>query len=74
VQIEHQITLLALLKKQSGESVADVLKMLVNTRSFTLKEGKTILKDLKDAGYVTDEGLTFVGHAKAKEAEAQFKL
>ncbi|MGM0622752.1 MAG: hypothetical protein ACQESH_01895 [Campylobacterota bacterium] len=74
MEIEHKITLLAILKKRGDESINDTLKMLVNTKSFTLKEGKQILKDLKREGYLTDEGLTFIGTAKAKEAEAEFKI
>ena len=74
MDILHKITLLALLKKQKDESIDEVLKMLVNTGSFTQKEGKAIIKELKQLKLIDEVGLTFVGTAKAKEAEAEFKL
>ena len=74
MELEHKITLLALLKKDADEGIDEVLKMLVNTGSFTKKEGKAIIKELRSQGLVDEVGLTFVGTAKAKEAEAEFKL
>lgn len=74
MEIEKKVLLLAIYKKQEGETLNDVVLQLENNRVFTLKEGKKMLKDLKSEGYLTDGALTFSGIAKAQEAEAEFKL
>ena len=44
------------------------------TRVFTKKEGKKLLKNLKALKYITDDGFTMIGVQKAKEIEMEFKL
>jgi hypothetical protein len=41
---------------------------------FDLKEGKKILKELKEEQYIVNDQLTVKGVAVAVEAEAEFKL
>ena len=72
--MEKKVLLLALLKKEADESEKEVLVMLANAKVFTLKEGKKLLKQLKQEGLVNEGGLTPKGVALAKEAEAEFRL
>ncbi|MEJ5168973.1 MAG: hypothetical protein WHU93_07375 [Arcobacteraceae bacterium] len=72
--INKQVTLLAILKKAEDESINDVLLKLENSRVFSLKEGKKILKELKQELLIKDGELTIAGLAKAKEAERFFKV
>ncbi len=74
MDILEKVFLLAVLKRQEGESLQEVLHQLVNTKSCTQKEGKAVLKKLKKEGFLNEEGLTFKGVALAKEAEAEFTL
>ncbi|WP_457592606.1 hypothetical protein [Hydrogenimonas sp.] len=71
---EEKVLLLALLKKEQGETVRDILSMLENNRLFTMKEGKRLVKELKKSGYIEENGLTFKGDAAARAAEEEFKL
>ncbi|SFV60525.1 hypothetical protein MNB_SV-9-791 [hydrothermal vent metagenome] len=69
-----RVFLLGILKKESGETLNDVTKYLVNTGMFDMKEAKKVLKELKDKNYIVKEELSIKGLAIAKEAEAEFKL
>ncbi|WP_457597531.1 hypothetical protein [Hydrogenimonas sp.] len=71
---EEKVILLAIYKKEVGESLKDVLLVLENSRVFGLKEGKRLLKKLKEEGYIDEGELTFKGEAAARAAEAEFKL
>ncbi|WP_456380584.1 hypothetical protein [Hydrogenimonas sp.] len=71
---EEKVILLAILKKEADESLRDVLLVLENSRVFSLKEGKRLLKNLKERGYVENGGLTVAGEAAARAAEAEFRL
>ena len=73
LDILHQVTLLGILKKQSDESLDDVLDMLVDTGMYDKTEGKRVLDDLREQGYVVDDGLSFIGVNAAKEADEFFK-
>ncbi|BCD61658.1 hypothetical protein NitYY0826_C0519 [Nitratiruptor sp. YY08-26] len=74
MDINKKVLLLALAKKKEDESFKDILLMLENSHLFTLKEGKRLLKELKQEQYVNDESLTFKGFALAKDIEEKFKL
>jgi polyhydroxyalkanoate synthesis regulator phasin len=74
VSIEQKLILLGILQKKEDESLADVLKMLVNTGSFSQKQGKAALKELKKEAFIDDEGLTFKGVTAAEEAKGEFAL
>lgn len=69
-----KVFLLGILKKESGETLEEVTKSLINTGMFELKEAKQTLKELKEAGYIAGEGLSMTGLSLAMEAEAEFKL
>ncbi|MDY0328438.1 MAG: hypothetical protein RBR07_09340 [Arcobacteraceae bacterium] len=72
--INKQVTLLAILKKEKDETLNDILVKLENSRVYSLKEGKQILKELKDEKLLKEGELTLLGIEKAKEAEKFFML
>ncbi len=71
---EEKVVLLAIMKKEENETLQDIVLMLENSRLFTLKEGKKILKSLKKEGFIKESELTFKGLEMAKAAEMEFKL
>jgi len=73
MEIEEKVVLLAILKQQDLDT-KEILLQLEETGMFTLKDGKKVLKKLKDAEFVNDSGLTMTGITKAKEAEEEFKV
>ncbi len=72
--MELRVLLLALYKKEEGESFKDIIITLENGGLFTFKVGKKLLKLLKELKYITDDGFTMVGIEKAKEVEMEFKI
>ena len=74
MQIEKKVFLLKMLKRESDESIKDVIIILADTGVFTLKEGKKIRKELEREGYIKDGNLTMLGVAEAKKADEEFRL
>ena len=74
MEIESRVFLLAILKKKEDESLKDIILILEDAGMFSYKEGKKLLKELKNGGYVDGEELTFKGVEKAKDVELEFKL
>ena len=74
MDINEKVLLLAILKKESNESLNDIVLKLENTGMFSLKEGKKLLKKLKTEQYIDDSFLTFKGVAIAKNVEQEFKI
>ena len=74
MDIVEKVLLLAILKKESNESLNDIVLKLENTGMFSLKEGKKLLKKLKTEQYINDSFLTFKGEAIAKNVEQEFKI
>ena len=74
MDINEKVLLLAILKKESDESLNDIVLKLENTGMFSLKEGKKLLKKLKSEQYINDSFLTFKGEAIAKNVEQEFKI
>jgi len=72
--IEIRVFLLGIYKKEEGESIKDIIDMMVNSGVFDLKTGKKYLKDLKKLEYVVDESLSMMGIQIAKEVELEFKI
>ena len=73
LEIEKRVFLLAIAKKEEGETLDDVLKMLVETGMFDTKEGKRHLKELKEKNFVVGENLSMTGVIEADKAEKEFK-
>ena len=72
--IVERVCLLALMKKEPEETLADIQKMLIETGMFDMKECKAVFKMLKEEQYISaDAGLTMKGVMEAKVAEEMFK-
>ena len=74
MDIVEKVLLLAILKKESDETLNDVVLKLENTNLFSLKEGKRLLKKLRSEEFISDSFLTFKGEAIAKNVEQEFKI
>jgi len=72
--IIKRVFLLGILKKESGETLDEVTKALVNTGMFKIKEAKKVLKELEDNKYIVNGELSIKGLAIAKEADVDFNL
>ena len=66
--------LLAILKKESDETLNDVVLKLENTNLFSLKEGKRLLKKLRSEEFISESYLTLKGEVTAKNVDQEFKL
>jgi len=51
----------------------ETLISLVNTGMFDMKEGKQVLKELRDAKYIVGDNLSMTGIIEADKAEKEFK-
>ena len=72
--IVERVCLLALMKKEPGETLSDIQEMLVETGMFEMKECKEVFKKLAEDQYITDNGsLTMKGVMEAKLAEEMFR-
>ena len=74
IELLEQVVLLALLHKEPGESVQDILEMLEESRAMTIDEGQEIISKLIKEGAVVNGELSFVGRALATKAQEAFKL
>ena len=71
--IVERVCLLALMKKEPDETLADVQNMLVETGMFEMKECKAVFEMLKEEQYISNNTLTMKGVMEAKLAEEMFK-
>lgn len=74
MDIEKRVLLLAILKKNDDETLNDVLISLEQAKVFSLKEGKTYLKELKKETFLANNELSFKGLSKAEEIDLEFKI
>jgi len=74
MDIVEKVLLLAILKKESDETLNDVVLKLENTNLFSLKEGKRLLKKLRNEEFISDSYLTLKGEVIAKNVEQEFKI
>ena len=74
MDIDEKVLLLAILKKESDETLNDVVLKLENTNLFSLKEGKRLLKKLRSEEFISDSYLTLKGEVTAKNVDQEFKL
>ncbi len=72
MKLEKRVLLLALYKHPDLSS-QEVLMMLENSKLFNFKEGKKLLKELKEEEYISSS-LTPKGVALAKSIEEEFRL
>ena len=74
MDIEKKVLLLGILKKLEDENINDVLLRLEEAKVFTLKQGKSYLKELKSESLIVSNELSFKGLALAKDVEQEFKI
>ncbi len=74
MDIVEKVLLLAILKKESDETLNDVVLKLENTNLFSLKEGIRLLKKLRSEEFISDSYLTLKGEVTAKNVDQEFKL
>jgi polyhydroxyalkanoate synthesis regulator phasin len=72
--IVKKVFLLAILTRESGDTLEEVTKVLVNTGMFDLQEGRRILQELKNDEYIVGDELSFKGIAIAQAAQEEFRL
>ncbi len=73
LDIIKKVFLLALSKREEGETMKDTLISLVNTGMFEMKEAKQVLKELRDDKYIVGDNLSMTGVIEADRAEKEFK-
>jgi len=73
LDIVKRVFLLAVSKREEGESMKDTLITLVNTGMFEMKEAKQVLAELRDAKYIVGDNLSMTGVIEADKAEKEFK-
>jgi len=72
--VVERVCLLAVMKKESEETVKDIQKMLVETGMFDMKACEEVFAALQDEQYLSESGsLTMKGVMEAKLAEEMFK-
>ena len=74
MEIEERVLLLGILKKESDETLDNIVQKLEDAGVFSYKEGKKLLKSLRTRNYIENQALTLKGIQKAKEIEQEFKL
>ncbi|SHO80295.1 hypothetical protein MNB_SV-15-388 [hydrothermal vent metagenome] len=70
----RKVFLLAVMKREKGESLQTTLELLVDTGMFNAKEGKAVLDILIKESYIVDDSLSMKGVMLAEEAEREFTL
>ncbi len=74
MDMNEKVFLLAVLKKESDETLVDIVAKLEANGLFSLKDGKKLLKKLKNEQFLTDTHLTLKGEVTAKSVEKEFKI
>ena len=75
LDILKRVFLLAIAKREEGESMKTTTEILVDTGMFEggLKEAKKVLAELVASGHVVGSNLSMIGVMEADKAEREFK-
>ena len=75
LDILKRVFLLAIAKREEGESMKVTTEVLVDTGMFEggMKEAKQVLAELVESGHVVGENLSMIGVMEADKAEREFK-
>jgi hypothetical protein len=73
LNIFKKVFLLAVAKREEGESIEITMKSLVNTGMFSMSEAKQVLKELRDEKYLIGDNLSMIGVMAVNRAEREFK-
>jgi hypothetical protein len=73
LDIVKRVFLLAVAKREEGETMKETMISLVNAGMFDMKEAKEVLAQLRDAKYIVGDNLSMTGVIEADRAEKEFK-
>jgi len=73
LDIIKRVFLLAVSKREEGETMKETLISLVNAGMFDMKEAKQVLAELRDTNYIVGDNLSMTGVIQADKAEKEFK-
>jgi hypothetical protein len=73
LDIVKRVFLLAVSKREDGETLKETIISLINAGMFDMKEAKKVLAELRDAKYIVGENLSMTGIIEADRAEKEFK-
>jgi hypothetical protein len=73
LDIVKRVFLLAIAKREEGETMKETMISLVNAGMFDMKEAKQVLAQLRDAKYIVNDNLSMTGVIEADKAEKEFK-
>ena len=75
LDIIKQVFLLAISKREEGETMQDILESLVNTGMFEdgMSEAKQVLEELRGSNHIVGDNLSMIGVMVANQAEQEFK-
>jgi len=73
MDIFKKVFLLAIAKREEGESMEETMKSLVNTGMFDMSEAQKVLDELRAENYIVGDNLSMTGVVVANQAEQEFK-
>jgi len=73
LDIVKRVFLLAVAKREEGETMKETMISLINAGMFDMKEAKEVLAQLRDAKYIVGDNLSMTGVIEADRAEKEFK-
>jgi len=73
IDIFKKVFLLAIAKREEGESMEETMNSLVNTGMFDMSEAKKVLEELRAENYIVGDNLSMTGVVVANQAEQEFK-
>ncbi len=74
IELLEDLFLLAMLNKESNETIDDISQILVETKSLNFDEAKEIINILKTKGAIINDSLSFLGISLANKAKEKFQL
>ena len=74
MDIEKKVFLLAIYKKKDDESLKGIIAQMEDSKVFSFKEGKKLLKEFRNEKLIVGNGLSFSGIQEAQEIEQEFKI
>ncbi len=75
LDIIKRVFLLAIAKREEGETMKDTMESLVNTGMFEngMREAKEVLEELRASNHIVGDNLSMIGVMVANQAEQEFK-
>ncbi|HHH51637.1 MAG TPA: hypothetical protein ENK76_04635 [Campylobacterales bacterium] len=73
MDIFKKVFLLAIAKREDGESMEETMNSLVNTGMFDMSEAQKVLDELRAENYIVGDNLSMTGVVVANQAEQEFK-